>query len=95
MVLPTQAFPPFPLPSHPPRVQGAASLTRNELRSVPQRVLAVVGRLDFVVPSAQEGPRLKKELPRCQLRTLPFGSHALLQVRPGRGASGWRRAWPG
>jgi pimeloyl-ACP methyl ester carboxylesterase len=47
---------------------------------VQQRVLLLVGENDLVIPSATEGPRLQRALPRALLRTLPGRSHAMLQV---------------
>ena len=38
------------------------------LKRVPQRVLLLVSDGDWLIPSAEEGPRLKQLLPRCRLR---------------------------
>jgi hypothetical protein len=43
-------------------------------------VLLLVGENDLVIPSATEGPRLQRALPRALLRILPGRSHAMLQV---------------
>jgi pimeloyl-ACP methyl ester carboxylesterase len=50
------------------------------LLQVKQRVLLLAAERDLVIPSASEGPRLKRELPRAMLRLLPDRSHAMLQV---------------
>jgi pimeloyl-ACP methyl ester carboxylesterase len=49
------------------------------LGRVPQRVLLLVGDADLLIPSAQEGPRLARALPRAHLRVERGRSHALLQ----------------
>ena len=38
------------------------------LRNVQQRVLLLTGEGDLLIPSREEGPRLQKLLPRCQLK---------------------------
>lgn len=35
---------------------------------VTQRVLLLTGDADWLIPSREEGPRLEKALPRCNLR---------------------------
>jgi len=49
------------------------------LGSVPQRVLLIVGDQDMLIPSADEGARLQRALPRAHLRVERGRSHALLQ----------------
>jgi hypothetical protein len=39
----------------------------------------VVSTADALIPSAEEGPRLKKAMPRCTVETLEGASHAALQ----------------
>ena len=50
-----------------------------------------MGDQDLLIPSKEEGPRLKRALPRAQLRVERGRSHALLQVRrgPARGGACW------
>lgn len=57
--------------------------TESLLPSVQQRVLVLVGDGDILIPSAEEGPRLQRALPRAHLRVMKGHSHALLQVREG------------
>jgi hypothetical protein len=38
------------------------------LKNVQQRVLLLTGEGDLLIPSREEGPRLQKLLPRCQLK---------------------------
>ena len=59
--------------------QGAAHIAPL-LPRVQQRVLVLVGDGDVLIPSAQEGPRLQRELPRAHTRVMRGYSHALLQV---------------
>ena len=42
-----------------------------KLKEVGQRVLLLAGDGDWLIPSADEGERLQKLLPRCQLRVCP------------------------
>jgi hypothetical protein len=42
-------------------------------------VLLVVGENDFLIPSAEEAPRLQRTLPRCRSVLLAGRSHAILQ----------------
>eukprot|EP00798_Chlamydomonas_sp_ICE-L_P020293 gene20293-27050_t len=58
--------------------QGAESANKN-LNKVKQRCLLLVGELDLIVPNKDESKRLMKTLPRCQLRSLPRRTHAMLQ----------------
>lgn len=53
----------------------------HHVLQVPQRVLLLVGNQDAMIPSGQEGPRLRRALPRCRLVNLRGRSHAMLQVR--------------
>ena len=46
---------------------------------VEQRVFALVGDQDFLLPSAEEAKELKRRLPRCHVRVERGRSHALLQ----------------
>ena len=46
---------------------------------VEQRVFALVGDQDFLLPSADEAKDLKRRLPRCHVRVERGRSHALLQ----------------
>jgi hypothetical protein len=46
---------------------------------VQQRTLLVMGDQDLLIPSAAEGPRLQRLLPRAHLRVEKGRSHALLQ----------------
>lgn len=59
--------------------QGAAHIAPL-LPRVQQRVLVLVGDGDILIPSAQEGPRLQRALPRAHTRVMRGYSHALLQV---------------
>ena len=38
------------------------------LKDVTQRTLLFVGDGDLLIPSKEEGPRLKERMPRCRLR---------------------------
>ena len=38
------------------------------LKEVGQRVLLLTGEGDLLIPSREEGPRLQRLLPRCQLK---------------------------
>ncbi|KAK9809406.1 hypothetical protein WJX73_003127 [Symbiochloris irregularis] len=49
------------------------------LKGVKQRVLILVSDGDFLLPSRDEGPRLKKLLPRANLKVFNGRGHALLQ----------------
>lgn len=49
------------------------------LPRVQQRCFLLVGDMDLLIPSAEEGPRLQRLLPRAQLRVENGRSHALLQ----------------
>ncbi|PSC68099.1 Acyltransferase chloroplastic [Micractinium conductrix] len=49
------------------------------LPNIQQRVFLLVGDQDLLIPSKEEGPRLKRALPRAQLRVERGRSHALLQ----------------
>ena len=44
------------------------SIVEPLLKHVSQRVLLLVGDNDLLIPSKEEGPRLKERLPRCRLR---------------------------
>ncbi len=82
---------PAPLQSAAPRLMHPIRLGVSRARvataaacratQVQQRVLLLVGENDLVIPSATEGPRLKKALARCSVRVLRGRSHAMLQVR--------------
>ncbi|KAK9819759.1 hypothetical protein WJX72_002051 [[Myrmecia] bisecta] len=58
--------------------QGNADVA-EKFRRVQQRVLLITGDRDLLIPSHDEGPRLKKLFPRCTLKVLKGRSHALLQ----------------
>ncbi|KAL3153931.1 hypothetical protein ABBQ32_013493 [Trebouxia sp. C0010 RCD-2024] len=57
--------------------QGNA-VVKPLLPNIQQRVFLLAADNDLLIPSKQEGPRLKNLLPRCRLKVLN-GSHALLQ----------------
>lgn len=40
----------------------------QQIRNVSQRVLLLIGDSDLLLPSAEEGTRLKGLLPRCNLK---------------------------
>ncbi len=48
------------------------------LHAVEQRTMVLAGALDLLLPSAQEGGRLARRLPRAFCATLPGRSHLLL-----------------
>ena len=85
------------------RAEGAACrVVEPRLTEVQQRTLLLVSAQDLLIPSNQEGPRLKGILRRCDLRVRPpplscasalhhMALHALCTVCAARGAS---RAWP-
>ncbi|KAI7839273.1 hypothetical protein COHA_006971 [Chlorella ohadii] len=58
--------------------QGSAAV-EPLLPRVQQRCFVLVGDQDLLIPSAREGPRLQRALPRAQLRVEKGRSHALLQ----------------
>ena len=58
--------------------QGSAAV-EPLLPRIQQRCFLLVGDQDLLIPSAREGPRLQRALPRCQLRVERGRSHALLQ----------------
>lgn len=58
--------------------QGNDALTDN-LDNVTQRVLVLTSDGDLLIPSADEGPRLQRLLPRADALTLQGHGHALLQ----------------
>ena len=60
--------------------EGGARRERAS-RSPPLRALAIVSDADALIPSADEGARLKKRMPRgsCVVETLEGASHAALQ----------------
>ena len=60
-------------------LKEGSSYVNNILGQVQQRTLLLTGSADLVIPSASEGPRLQRALPRCRLRPLPGRSHAMLQ----------------
>jgi hypothetical protein len=49
------------------------------LATVQQRTFVLVGGSDALIPSAEEGDRLQKALPRAHVRLMRGRSHALLQ----------------
>lgn len=50
--------------------------------NVSQRVLLLIGDSDLLLPSADEGPRLKRLLPRCNLKVKPgLSSRHIQQFR--------------
>ena len=49
------------------------------LNSLEQRVLLLTGGQDLLVPSAEEGKRLKRVLPRCRLKVSSLSRDALAQ----------------
>lgn len=55
----------------------------EDSKTPPVRLLlpAQVGDGDILIPSAEEGPRLARALPRASLRVMKGHSHALLQAR--------------
>lgn len=68
--------------------QGCAAVDELALAAVPQRTLILAAGADLLIPSEEEGKRLRRALPRATLRVLPGRSHALLQeVRRAGGAA--------
>lgn len=49
------------------------------LANIQQRVFLLTADGDLLIPSKEEGPRLKSLLPRCRLKVFKDASHALLQ----------------
>jgi pimeloyl-ACP methyl ester carboxylesterase/1-acyl-sn-glycerol-3-phosphate acyltransferase len=59
----------------------SAKSPRGDRKPKPPRVLAIVSDADALIPSADEGTRLKRRMPRgcCVVETLEGASHAALQ----------------
>ena len=59
----------------------SAKSPRGDRKPKPPRVLAIVSDADALIPSADEGARLKRRMPRscCVVETLEGASHAALQ----------------
>ena len=49
------------------------------LRSIDVPALCVASSEDLLIPSGDEGPRLRREMPRCRVEVLEGASHAALQ----------------
>ncbi|GAX78319.1 hypothetical protein CEUSTIGMA_g5761.t1 [Chlamydomonas eustigma] len=60
-------------------LKEGSTYVNGVLGQVPQRTLLLTGQEDRLIPSASEGPRLKRMMQRCRLKSLSGRSHALLQ----------------
>jgi pimeloyl-ACP methyl ester carboxylesterase len=49
------------------------------LKKIKTRTLVIVSDSDNLLPSAEEGPRLMKEMPNCMTETIEDVPHAALQ----------------
>jgi pimeloyl-ACP methyl ester carboxylesterase/1-acyl-sn-glycerol-3-phosphate acyltransferase len=75
----SEIIPPAALAHRLGILAAGCAFVNPRLREVVPPALVVVGDADLLLPSGAEGPRLAAALPRCTLRVMAGGSHALLQ----------------
>ena len=64
----TRILPPATLAWKLDLLEAGAQFVSAQFVNVAQRVLLLIGDGDLLLPSAEEGPRLQRLLPRCNLK---------------------------